>query len=85
MKVKLLYFAWVRQKVGVSEEEFAAPADVHTVSQLIDALRARGPGYDEAFRDLARLRCAVNQTHAGFDTALKPGDEVAFFPPVTGG
>ena len=85
LRVKLLYFAWVRQKVGLSEEEFVAPMGVHTVSDLIDALRAREPGYDEAFRDTARLRCAVNQTHAGFDAALKSGDEVAFFPPVTGG
>jgi molybdopterin synthase sulfur carrier subunit len=83
--VKLLYFAWVRQKIGVTEEEFAAPPGVQTVSQLIDALRARGPGYDAAFRDSARLRCAVNQRHASFETALNAGDEVAFFPPVTGG
>ncbi len=83
--MKLLYFAWVRQNVGVAEEEFALPKGVTTVSQLIDALRARGPGYAEAFRDVSRLRCAVNQTHAGFDAALRAGDEVAFFPPVTGG
>ena len=85
LRVKLLYFAWVRQKIGVSEEDFIAPAGVRTVSQLIDALRVRGPGYDEAFREPSRLRCAVNQTYVGFDTALHPGDEIAFFPPVTGG
>lgn len=83
--MKLLYFAWVRQKVGCSEETFTPDAPVATVAQLIDTLRARGPGYEDAFRDLRSLRCAVNQTHTGFDTAIGPDDEVAFFPPVTGG
>jgi molybdopterin synthase sulfur carrier subunit len=83
--VKLLYFAWVRQKVGVSQEDYTPPEGVTTVAQLIDALRARGPNYAEAFADTARLRCAVNQTHRGFDAAVAREDEIAFFPPVTGG
>jgi sulfur-carrier protein len=83
--VKLLYFAWVRQKIGRSEEDIAVPSSVKTVAALIDFLRARGPGYEAAFRDAKLVRCAVNQIHAGFEAALKPDDEVAFFPPVTGG
>ena len=83
--MKLLYFAWVRQMIGVSEEDYEAPDSAATARQLIEALRGRGPGFAEAFRDLARLRCAINQEHAGFDAAIKAGDEVAFFPPVTGG
>ena len=83
--VKLLYFAWVRQKIGLPEEELALPSAVSTVAGLVDFLRQRGPGYEAAFRDLKGVRVAVNQHHSSFDTALGPQDEVAFFPPVTGG
>ena len=81
----LLYFAWVRQKIGRGEETFALPPAVKTVSDLAAHLKSRGGGYDEAFADLSRMRVAVNQDHTGFDTALRDSDEVAFFPPVTGG
>jgi molybdopterin synthase sulfur carrier subunit len=83
--VKLLYFAWVRQKIGRSEEDLAVPASVATVAALVEFLRSRGPGYEAAFHDVKLVRCAVNQHHVGFDTAVSADDEVAFFPPVTGG
>ncbi len=83
--MKLLYFAWVRQKVGLSEENIEAPASVKDVAGLVEFLRRRGPGYLAAFQDLKLIRSAVNQEHAGLDTPVKPEDEVAFFPPVTGG
>lgn len=83
--MRLLYFAWVRQKLGVGEEEFSPPPDVNTVTALIETLRARGGGYAQAFADPSRLRCAVNQEHAAFDTHIGAEDEIAFFPPVTGG
>ena len=83
--MKLLYFAWVRQKIGLPEEEVAPPSSVTTVAGLVDFLRQRGPGYEAAFRDLKGLRVAINQHHSGFDAAIGPHDEVAFFPPVTGG
>ena len=83
--MKLLYFAWVRQKIGRSEEELALPPDVTTVASLMEFLRRRGPGYEAAFQNSALLRCAVNQEHAKFDARVGPDDEVAFFPPVTGG
>ena len=83
--MKLLYFAWVRQKIGKSEETLALPADVSTVRELARYLRTRGPGYAEAFADPARLHAAANLEHVGFDTRLSDGDEIAFFPPVTGG
>jgi molybdopterin synthase sulfur carrier subunit len=83
--VKLLYFAWVRQKLGRGEEEMALPAGVKTVGDLIAHLRGRGSGYADAFADLKRLRAAVNQEHVGFDASVRDEDEVAFFPPVTGG
>ena len=81
----LLYFAWVRQKIGRSGETLVLPDGVKTVADLIAHLQARGNGYADAFADSARLRAAVNQVHAGFETALREDDEVAFFPPVTGG
>jgi molybdopterin synthase sulfur carrier subunit len=83
--VKLLYFARVRQKIGKSEETLALPAGVCTVRELAQHLRTRGPGYVEAFADPACLHAAVNLEHVGFDTPLGDGDEIAFFPPVTGG
>ena len=83
--MKLLYFAWVRQKVGTSEEVVTPPASVTTVSALVDFLRQRGPGYETAFANLKAVRVAVNQRHSGLDAAVGPDDEVAFFPPVTGG
>jgi sulfur-carrier protein len=83
--VKLLYFAWVRQKIGRSEEELSVPGNVTTVAALIDFLRRRGPGYEVAFEHPERLRCAVNQQHTKFDARIGPNDEIAFFPPVTGG
>ena len=83
--MKLLYFAWVRQKIGRSEEDLAVPASVKSVAALVDFLRTRGAGYEAAFRDMKLVRCAVNQSHVGFDAAVKADDEVAFFPPVTGG
>ena len=83
--MKLVYFAWVRQKVGRGEEDLALPAGVKTVGDLVAHLRARGGGYEEAFGDVKRLRAAVNQEHVGFDAGISASDEVAFFPPVTGG
>jgi sulfur-carrier protein len=81
--VILLYFAWVRQKIGKSEETLTPP--VADVASLIAHLKNLGPNYADAFADLGRIRVAVNQHHAGLDAAVGPNDEVAFFPPVTGG
>ena len=83
--MKVLYFAWVRQKVGRGEEIVDAPHEVATVGALAEWLKAKGGGYAEAFADPKRMRAAVNQDHVGFDAPIRPGDEVAFFPPVTGG
>lgn len=83
--MKLLYFAWVRQKIGLPQEDIEAPSSVATVAALMEHLRRRGPGYEAAFHDPKLLRVAINQTHSGFDAAIGPQDEIAFFPPVTGG
>ena len=79
----LLYFAWVRQKIGKGEERMAVP--VSDVAGLIAHLKNLGPSYADVFADLSRIRVAVNQHHAGLDAKIGPNDEVAFFPPVTGG
>lgn len=83
--MKLLYFAWVRQKAGVGEEVVEPPADVETVSDLIGWLKTKGPGYAHAFEDLRTIRAAVDQSHAPLDASIRGASEVAFFPPVTGG
>jgi sulfur-carrier protein len=83
--VKLLYFAWVRQKIGTAEEVVTPPAEVTDVAGLLDWLKARGPGYAEALKDARVVKVAVNQEYVRPDHPLKPGDEVAIFPPVTGG
>ena len=83
--MKLLYFAWLRTKTGVAEEEVSPPAEVTTVAGLLSWLRDRGPAYAEAFADLEALKVAVNQEYARPADPIGPDDEVAVFPPVTGG
>ena len=83
--MNVLYFAWVRQKTGRSEETIEHVPALRTVGDLARHLAARGGGYGEAFADLSRLRAAVNQVHVPMDTTIGAGDEIAFFPPVTGG
>lgn len=83
--MQVLYFAWLRQKVGLAEETVTPPEGVRTVSALADWLATRSPGHAAAFADRDAIRCAVNQDFATPDTPVGPGDEVAFFPPVTGG
>ena len=83
--MKLLYFAWLKTKTGVGEEEVAPPDEVTTVRELLDWIKSRGPGYAEALSDLSIIRVAINQEFARPDDPVKPGDEVALFPPVTGG
>lgn len=81
----LLYFAWLRERIGRAEEELALPAGVRTVAQLIDHLAGRDAAHAAAFDSRSSVRCAVNQEFAPVTAELHPGDEVAFFPPVTGG
>ncbi len=83
--MKLIYFAWLRTRIGLGEERIDLPASVHNVAELIDWLKTRGPGYAAALADASVIRVAVNQDYVKPDHALLPGDEVALFPPVTGG
>lgn len=81
----ILYFAWLREKTGSAEETLQLPDGVQTVGGLIDYLSARDPRYAAAFLNRTLIRCAVNQELADTSFPVRPGDEVAFFPPVTGG
>ena len=83
--MQVLYFAWVRQKVGVGAEEVAPPPDVADVAGLMRWLSGRSPGHAAAFAQPRQVRAAVNQDFAGPAAPVAAGDEVAFFPPVTGG
>ena len=83
--VTLLYFASIRESLGCSRENVPLPPGTPTVAALVDHLRSRDPRWSEAFTPGKQWRVAVNQQMADLATPLKPGDEVAFFPPVTGG
>jgi molybdopterin synthase sulfur carrier subunit len=83
--MRILYFAWLREKIGRGEEVFAPPAAVTTPRQLIACLRTRGPAYVSAFAHEELIRCALDQEFCGLDEALGAAQEIGFFPPVTGG
>jgi len=83
--VTLLYFASLRESLGCSREQLALPSANATVSALVDLLRNRDGKFSDAFAPGKSWRVAVNQNMADLATPVKPGDEVAFFPPVTGG
>jgi len=85
LKVKVLYFASVREKLGRDAEEIELPAGVATVAGLRSHLSARGGAWADALAESRLLRAAVNQDMSKPAAAIKAGDEVAFFPPVTGG
>lgn len=85
MKVKVLYFAALREQLGTAGEEIELPAGVATVAALRAHLRGRGGAWQAALADGKLVRMAVNQDMAQPSAGLKAGDEVAFFPPVTGG
>ena len=85
MKVKVLFFAGLREQLGTAVEEMELPPGVSTVGGLRAHLRARGGAYEKAFAERALVRIAVNQDMAEASARIQAGDEVAFFPPVTGG
>ena len=83
--MKVLYFAWLKTKTGMAEEEVSPPESVATVGELLTWLEGRGPGFADALSDRRAIRVAVNQSYAQPGDPVRPGDEVAIFPPVTGG
>lgn len=85
MALDILYFAWVRERVGLAEERVEPPQEVTTLSELADWLAGRSDGHARAFADRERLRAAIDQRFAALEEPIAGAREIAFFPPVTGG
>ena len=83
--MKIKYFAWVRERIGEAEEELDLPAGITTAEQLMQHLAARDEGYAAAFEAPSVIRVAVDQMHVPADADITTAEEVAFFPPMTGG
>jgi molybdopterin synthase sulfur carrier subunit len=83
--MKAVYFAWVRERIGVAEEEIDPPNSVQTVGELVGWLAARGDGYAAAFANPKIIRAALDKTHATPQASISAAREIAFFPPMTGG
>ncbi len=84
-RVKLVYFAWVRERVGVPEEEVDLPPGIETIADLVRWLKTRGEEYEYAFEAGDVVRAAIDRAHVKPDAALAGAREIAFFPPMTGG
>ena len=83
--MKLVYFAWVRERIGLKDEEVTLPDSVATAGDLLDWLKQRGPEYEHALAEPRAIRVAIDRVHARPDTPLAGAREVALFPPMTGG
>ncbi|MCK0209330.1 molybdopterin converting factor subunit 1 [Starkeya koreensis] len=83
--MRILYFAWVRERVGLESEELDVPAQVRTVAELAAFLKERGEGYAHAFENPRVVRAALDRRHARPEAPLGGAREIAFFPPMTGG
>jgi sulfur-carrier protein len=85
VSVKILYFAWVRERVGKPEEDIETPADITTVGELMTWLAGRGEEYAYAFENPRVVRAAIDRTHVKAEAPIAGAREIAFFPPMTGG
>jgi len=83
--VKVRYFAWVRERVGLAEEDIDPPAAIATVGELVGWLARRGEGYAYAFENPKVIRAAIDKSHVRADAKIQGATEIAFFPPMTGG
>ncbi len=83
--MRLLYFAWVKEKTGIAAEDVALPETVATIAELIAWLKTRGPDVANAFERAEVIRTAIDQAHVRHDAKISGAREIAFFPPVTGG
>ena len=83
--MKILYFSWLKEKIGLNSQEIIKPNNVETVDDLIAFLKEKSEKHKNAFSDLNSIKVAVNQEFADLETKIKEQDEIAFFPPVTGG
>lgn len=85
MTLTLRYFAWMRERIGRSEETLDVPAGIATIADLVGWLKDQGPEYASAFERAEVIRAAIDHAHVQRDARLAGAREVAFFPPVTGG
>jgi sulfur-carrier protein len=83
--MRLLYFAWVKEKAGIASEDIDPPAGVATIAELIDWLKSRGPEFANAFERSEVIRAAIDYSHVRHDARIAGAREIAFFPPVSGG
>jgi molybdopterin synthase sulfur carrier subunit len=83
--MRVLYFAWVKEKAGIAAEDVDPPKSVTTIAELIDWLKARGPEFADAFAKSEVIRAAIDRSHVRHDAKIAGAREVAFSPPVTGG
>jgi len=83
--LRLVYFAWVRERIGLTDETVTPPAGTATIADLVRWLKTRGEGYELAFENESIVRAAIDQTHAKPATSIAGAREIAFFPPMTGG
>ncbi|HUC51739.1 MAG TPA: molybdopterin converting factor subunit 1 [Xanthobacteraceae bacterium] len=83
--MKVRYFAWVRERVGLAEEDIDPPSGIATIADLVVWLTKRGEGYAYAFENPKVIRAAIDKSHVRADAPIKGASEVAFFPPMTGG
>jgi sulfur-carrier protein len=83
--MRLLYFAWVKERTGIAAEEVSPPPEVTTIAELISWLKTRGAEFDHAFARPEVIRAAIDQSHVRHDASIRTAREIAFFPPVTGG
>ena len=83
--MKLVYFAWVRERIGKPQEDIDLPADVETVADLLSWLRTRGEEYEHALQHQKVIRVAIDQEHVEHGEKIAGAREIALFPPMTGG
>lgn len=83
--MKVRYFAWVRERVGLAEEDIDPPSGIATIADLVGWLTKRGEGHAYAFENPKVIRAAIDKSHVRADTPIKGASEIAFFPPMTGG
>lgn len=85
LMVTILYFAWLREHTGCANEQIKINDNMQTVGDIVSYLKAQSDGHAKALADMETVRVAVNRSYGSIETAIAAGDEIAFFPPVTGG
>ena len=83
--MKILYFSWVREKIGIEEQNIKLKKNIHNVSDLISFLKNSSENHCKAFSDLNSINVAINKNHSSLESKIQDDDEIAFFPPITGG